>query len=99
MIQPSTDAHIKTLEKAQNALEKAVSESDFDAADRINSEMDLQLRDLYCLPFKQPITNQSRLAQISTRHQQAQVELAQKVLDVQRRLRRNQTIIAAYSKS
>ncbi len=36
MIQHSTDAHIKTLETAQNALEKAVSESDYDAEDRLH---------------------------------------------------------------
>ena len=98
MIQSSSDAHLKSLEKAQNALETALEDGDFDTVDRINSEMDLHLGDLYHLPATQAITNLDRLAQIATRHQQAQVDLEKKVLDLQRKLRRNQTVIAAYSK-
>ena len=98
MIQPSSNAHLKSLEKAQNALETALEDGDFDTVDRINAEMDLHLGDLYYLPATQASTNLDRLAQIATRHQQAQVDLAKKVLDMQRTLRRNQTVIAAYSK-
>ncbi|AGI68530.1 hypothetical protein OAN307_c29800 [Octadecabacter antarcticus 307] len=98
VIQSSSDALFDALEQAQNTLEMAVIKSDFNTAKCVNAEMDLHLKELFDLPTKQVSTNLYRLTQIADRHKQAQARLAQKMTDMQRRLRRNQTAISVYSK-
>jgi hypothetical protein len=98
VIQPSSDALLDAIEKAQNHLERAVTKSDFNTANCIIREIDLHLKDLHDLPAKQVRTNLSRLTQIANRHKQAQANFAQKMTDMQRRRWRNQTAIAVYSK-
>lgn len=99
MIPRLHDAHLEALEKAQDALEHALSNADFDAAERINIEMRERLLGLSHVPVQQVSQGLARLTEIIRRNAQARDDLTQQVAALQRDQRRTQAVIAAYSKN
>lgn len=93
------DAHLITLEKAQDALEAALKDEDFDAAERINIEMRERLAGLAHVPVDQIRPDLARLTAIIGRHAQARDDLVEQVACLQRNQRRTQAVIAAYAKN
>lgn len=93
------DAHLIALEKAQDALEAALKEEDFDAAERINIEMRERLAGLAHVPVDQIRPDLARLTAIIGRHAQARDDLVEQVACLQRNQRRTQAVISAYAKN
>lgn len=93
------DAHLIALEKAQDALEAALKDEDFDAAERINIEMRERLAGLAHVPVDQISPDLARLTAIIGRHAQARDDLVEQVACLQRNQRRTQAVIAAYAKN
>lgn len=93
------DAHLIALEKAQDALEAALKDEDFDAAERINIEMRERLAGLAHVPVDHIRPDLARLTAIIGRHAQARDDLVEQVACLQRNQRRTQAVIAAYAKN
>lgn len=93
------DAHLEALEKAQDALEHALRDADFDAAESINIEMRERLFALSHVPLQHVTQGLARLTEIIRRNAQARDDLTQQVAALQRDQRRTQAVIAAYSKN
>ena len=93
------DAHLIALENAQNALEDALKDADFDAAERINLEMRERLAELAHLPADQILQVIARLTAITERHAQTRDDLVEQVSRLQRNQRRTRAVIAAYAKN
>lgn len=92
------DAHLIALEKAQDALEDALRDADFDAAERINMEMRERFAGLAHVNTDQIRHDLARLSAIIGRHTQARNDLVEQVAGLQRNQRRTQAVIAAYAK-
>jgi hypothetical protein len=92
------DAHLVALEKAQDALEDALRDTDFDAAERINMEMRERFAGLAHVHADQIRQDLPRLSTIIGRHTQARNDLLEQVACLQRNQRRTQAVIAAYAK-
>ena len=93
------DPHLTALEKAQDALEGALKDADFDVAERINIEMRDCLARLSHVPADEVRHDLARLTAIMGRHAQAGVDLVGQVACLQRNRRRTQAVIAAYAKN
>jgi hypothetical protein len=93
------DAHLIVLENAQDALENALKDADFDSAERIDLEMRKRLAELAHVPADQIRQDLVRLTAIIERHAQARDELVEQVACLQRNQRRTQAVIAAYAKN
>jgi hypothetical protein len=92
-------AHLISLENAQDALEDALKDADFDAAERINLEMRERLGELAHVPADQILQDFARLTAIIRRHAQVRDDLVEQVACLQRNQRRTQAVIAAYARN
>ena len=93
------DPILVALEQAQDALEAALQDADFDAAERIDLDMQACLAGLSDVPAAQIRHDLARLTAIMGRHRQARDDLVAQLASLQRDQRRTRAVLAAYAKN